>query len=362
MNRSAAILVIQNLTKRYGNENVVDIPFLEVPEGAFFTLVGPSGSGKSTLVGLLTGAVTPTTGTITIHGRDVTHLPADKRPTATVFQSLALFPHLNVGENIEFALRVRGDPKSKRKKRTLELMQQFRLPEWYYDKAVSQCSGGERQRVAIARAIAYDPDILFFDEPLSAVDYRLRKTLQVEVTEIHRTTGKTFIFVTHSIEEAMVMSDRIAIMRDGRVVQIGDPASIYLQPGDPFVADFVGDTNILSVRSCAVEEDGLSLEIDGIEMPLHARVNGTAPGDQVTHLIVRPESIRLLGREECADNVLHGIVERILMLGSRVQFHCRCGSQRIIVEKLFDEVSDLRIGDRVVVGWDARQCVLLYAR
>jgi spermidine/putrescine transport system ATP-binding protein len=166
-----------------------------------------------------------------------------------VFQSLALFPHRTVGQNIEFSMKMKGIAPPVREKRARELMAQLRLPDSYYTKNVTKCSGGERQRVALARALAYEPDILFFDEPLSAIDYKLRKTLEKELKDIHRETGKTFIYITHSLEEAMVMSDRIGVMRSGKLVQVGSPQEIYSAPRTKFVSEFIGDVNIVAVKA-----------------------------------------------------------------------------------------------------------------
>src|SRR6056297_2612757 len=244
-------LSLQGISKRFGELTAVDAVTLDIAEGEFFTIVGPSGSGKSTLVRLLAGLETPSAGALLLRGADITRQPANQRPTAMVFQSLALFDHRSVGENIEFSLKMKGVAPQARRERVLELLSLLRLPEDYYDRAVTQCSGGERQRVAMARALASDPEILFFDEPLSALDYRLRKTLEVELKELHQQTGKTFVYITHSLEEAMVMSDRIAIMREGRIIQIGTPAEIYARPRSRFVAEFMGEVNLLEVQDGA---------------------------------------------------------------------------------------------------------------
>ncbi len=236
------------MSKVFGPLTAVDRIDLRIMEGEFFTIVGPSGSGKTTLVRILAGMETASSGDILLRGKRINDIPANRRPTCMVFQSLALFPHRSVGENIEFALKIRGIDRSTRRVRALELMQQLRLPESYYGRSVQKCSGGERQRVALARALAFDPEILFFDEPLSAIDYKLRKTLEKELKDIHRETGKTFVYITHSLEEAMVMSDRIGVMRAGRLVQVGTPHEIYTAPNSRFVSEFMGDVNVLPVR------------------------------------------------------------------------------------------------------------------
>ena len=217
------ILSLKAVRKMFGPQAAVDSIDLDIAEGEFFTIVGPSGSGKTTMLRMLAGMDTPTSGDILLRGERINDVPANKRPTCMVFQSLALFPHRTVGQNIEFPLKIRGEAPEKRKARALQLMDLLRLPQSYYGKNVLKCSGGERQRVALARALAYDPQILFFDEPLSAIDYKLRKTLEKELKDIHRETKKTFVYITHSLEEAMVMSDRIGVMRAGKLVQVGTP-------------------------------------------------------------------------------------------------------------------------------------------
>jgi len=240
-------LSMRAVTKRFGEMIAVDNVSLDIADGEFFTIVGPSGSGKSTLVRMLAGLEHPSAGSIMLRGDDITDLPANRRPTCMVFQSLALFDHRSVGQNIEFSQKMKGVPQQERRSHALDVMDIVRLPREFYDRPVTQCSGGERQRVALARALASDPDILFFDEPLSAIDFRLRKILEVEMKDLHRRTGKTFVYITHSLEEALVMSDRIAIMRDGKVVQIGTAEDIVMNPADDYVADFVAGISRLKV-------------------------------------------------------------------------------------------------------------------
>ena len=354
---TAPILELSGVTKRYGDFTAVDVPALVVNDGELFTIVGPSGSGKSTLLGILSGSIAATSGDIRIRGQVVNDLPPERRPTATVFQSLALFPHLSVGENIEFPMSIRKTPPQERRRRALELMTQLRLPESYAGKSVTQCSGGERQRVAIARSLAYEPDILLFDESLSAVDYRLRKTLQVELTEIHRTTGKTFIFVTHSIEEALVMSDRIAIMQGGKVVQIGTPSSIYLEPANRFVADFLGDTNIFDASVTGISDGKALFSVEGLDKPV--KTNVAAQQGERLYLALRPERLRVLGPGQEADNSYDVVIEHAYLLGSRIQYRGRLGSHSIVFEQLLDESTSIAPGSKVRVGWDRSDGVVV---
>ena len=272
------ILQLVGVSRTFGELAAVDRVDLEVREGEFFTVVGPSGSGKTTLLRMLAGMETPSDGDILLRGTRINDLPANRRPTCLVFQSLALFPHRSVGQNIEFPLKMKGVAAGVRRERAQELMRMVRLPEDYYGKNVTKCSGGERQRVALARAFAYDPEILFFDEPLSAIDYKLRKVLERELKDIHKETGKTFMYITHSLEEAMVMSDRIGVMRSGRLVQVGTPEDIYNRPADRFVSEFMGDVNVITVMP---NGNG---SFEGVDVPGHFRAPVTAtrarlPGD-----------------------------------------------------------------------------------
>ena len=285
---SSAILQLKSLTKRFGDFTAVDGVDLDIDEGEFFTVVGPSGSGKTTMLRMLAGLEQPSSGDILLRGRRINDIPANRRPTCMVFQSLALFPHRTVGENIEFALKLRGVSKPERKARAMELLHQLRLPDSHYAKGVNQCSGGERQRVALARALAYDPEILFFDEPLSALDYKLRKTLEKELKDVHRETGKTFVYITHSLEEAMVMSDRIGVMRSGQLVQVGSPNEIYTAPNSKFVSEFIGDVNVLPVT---LGSDG---KLACATLRTEFAADRIPPGFHDGHLVVRPEYLRFL--------------------------------------------------------------------
>jgi spermidine/putrescine transport system ATP-binding protein len=353
MNKRSPVLELRKITKTFGNFTAVHGIDLVVGEGEFFTIVGPSGSGKTTVLRMLAGLESPSSGDIILRGQRINDVPANKRPTCMVFQSLALFPHRTVGENIEFPLKIRDVPPAERKTRALQLMAQLRLPEDYYGKSVTKCSGGERQRVALARALAYNPDILFFDEPLSAIDYKLRKTLEKELKDIHRETGKTFVYITHSLEEAMVMSDRIGVMRLGHLVQVGTPNEIYTAPNSKFVSEFIGDVNIMPVRlngNGRVRSDELNADFSTPAMPA-----GFASG----HLVVRPESLRIIERREEAENVLTGTLYNEYALGSRIQYQVRVGEQVFIVERLRQQALVGRLDTQVLVGWNARDSILV---
>jgi spermidine/putrescine transport system ATP-binding protein len=344
------ILRLSGLSKRFGPFAAVKAIDLDIEEGEFFTIVGPSGSGKTTLVRMLAGLEEPSDGEILLRGQRINETPANRRPTCMVFQSLALFPHRTVGQNIEFPLKMRGVPPVERMNRAHALLRLLRLPESAYRKQVSQCSGGERQRIALARALAFDPEILFFDEPLSAIDYRLRKTLEKELKDIHRETGKTFVYITHSLEEAMVMSDRIGIMRAGELVQVGVPDEIYSRPANRFVSEFMGEVNLLEVK-----RNGTGLHCPALGTTFKGpAANGFDSG----YLVIRPEYLRFLRPGESAENQVEGVLYNEYALGSRIQYQIRVGEQVFLVEKLREQRYHGQLDDRVTIGWEARDSVL----
>jgi len=343
-----AMLRVAALTKDFAGKPAVDHVDLDVRNGEFLTIVGPSGCGKTTLLRMLAGLEEPTSGDILLHGQRINDLPPNKRPTCMVFQSLALFPHKSVGENIAFPLKVRGVEPVLRNARALELMKLMRLPADYFSRNVMKCSGGERQRIALARAFAYDPEILFFDEPLSALDYKLKKTLEKELKDIHKEAGKTFVYITHSLEEAMVMSDRIAVMSAGRFVQIGTPDDIYNHPVNRFVAEFMGEVNVFPVRRRAGDV------FEGTETAGSFKVAGATAAEG--YLVVRPECLRLLARGEVADNVLEARLYNSYSLGSRMQYRLTAGTKALIVEQ---PRSGQATDKMVQVGWNAADALFV---
>lgn len=340
-------LSLRGVVKSFGNFTALDRIDLDIEEGEFFTIVGPSGSGKSTLIRLLVGMEDLTGGEIRLRDQRIDQTPANQRPTCMVFQSLALFPHMSVGQNIEFPLKLRKEAADSRKTRALELLDLLRLPQGFYDKRVSQCSGGEKQRVALARALAFDPEILFFDEPLSALDYRLRKTLEKELKDLHARTGKTFVYITHSLEEAMVMSDRIAIMRQGRIEQISVADEIYGAPVSRFVAEFMGEVNLFDVAVAAdgtVSSDVLSSR-SGVKLaPAGQAANGV--------LMVRPEYVGFADTAGAFDFTLAGPLRGEYALGSRIQYEIETAAGMVTVEKLREDRRSVSEGETLTVGFN----------
>ena len=338
----AMILSTQAVSKRFGDVIALDGVSLRIREGEFFTIVGPSGSGKSTLLRILAGLETPAAGRVHLRNTDITDVPANRRPTCMVFQNLALFSHRSVGENIEFSQKMKGVPPHERREHALEMMRIVRLPESWYSRRVTHCSGGEQQRVALARALASDPEILFFDEPLSSIDYRLRKILEVEMKDLHRRTGKTFVYITHSLEEAMVMSDRIAIMKAGRIVQTGSPTDIYYRPTNRFVAEFMGEVNVFELANGQIAELGIAVP---------TRLTGC--------LVVRPEFLRKLNDGERADVRFPATVANDYMLGSRTQYHLDTGNTLLVAEVSAGKAAEIATGAKAEWGFDLSDAALL---
>jgi spermidine/putrescine transport system ATP-binding protein len=346
------ILTLSNLVKTFGEYRAVDGIDLDVADGEFLTIVGPSGCGKTTLLRMLAGLESPSSGEIALRGRVINDLPPNRRPTCLVFQSLALFPHKTVGENIAFPMKMKGIDQASQRARVQELMALMRLPPHYIDRSVLRCSGGERQRVALARAFAYDPEILFFDEPLSALDYKLRKELEKELKDIHKETGKTFIYITHSLEEAMVMSNRIAVMRSGKMLQVGTPEEIYTRPRSRFVAEFMGEVNVFPARRI---EPGL---YEGTRTPGRFRVAPEVTAKE-GFIIVRPESIRLIGPGESAENRIEATLYNSYSLGSRMQYRLNVGEDHLIVEQLRAGGPQPDLDHTVTIGWDSRDAIFV---
>jgi putative spermidine/putrescine transport system ATP-binding protein len=317
---------VRGLTKRYGDVVAVDGIDLDVPQGEFFTMLGPSGSGKTTTLRMIAGFEIPDEGSIELAGEDVSRLPPYDRPVNTVFQDYALFPHMTVEANVEYGLMVKKVKKGERRERARQALEMVRLGA-FGDRKPSQLSGGQRQRVALARAIVNRPRVLLLDEPLGALDLKLRQQMQIELKSIQREVGITFVYVTHDQEEALTMSDRIAVFNDGRIEQIGPPAEVYEHPQSEFIAGFVGVSNV-------IEQDG-------------------------RRYTIRPEKLNLLeDGDEAADGsrVEAGVVRDVQYVGPVTRYHVtldRGGELQVLAQNLEEgssEVLEVK-GRRVRVEW-----------
>jgi spermidine/putrescine transport system ATP-binding protein len=302
---------------------------VSIGENEFFTLLGPSGCGKTTLLRLIAGFDFPTDGSILLYGEDIATLPPFKRPVNTVFQNYALFPHMTVGQNIGFGLEMLGKPKSEISSRVEEMLRLVQMVD-LRDRKTNQISGGQQQRVALARALAPKPKVLLLDEPLSALDYKLRKDMQIELKRLQSETGITFIFVTHDQEEALTMSDRIAVMNKGHILQVGGPRDIYERPSERFVANFIGETNFLKGTARPSSNEKLRVDLSAGGQLFLDPVQGVASAGEVT-VIVRPENASLVSVK--AGNV-SGIVENIIYFGTDTHFHVKLsGGEQFVVRQ-----------------------------
>ena len=300
-----------DLVKRFAEVTAVNGINLEIAGGEFFSLLGPSGCGKTTTLRLIAGFEQPTEGSILLDGRDVAHTPPHKRNVNTVFQSYALFPFLTVEENISFGLRYKNVTKAEARQKTAEALALVRL-EGLQKRRTRQLSGGQQQRVALARALVLNPAVLLLDEPLGALDAKLRKALQIELKALQEEVGITFIYVTHDQEEALTMSDRLAVMSNGRVEQVGSPADVYEEPSTAYVADFLGVSNMMS----ALGDGGGRVRLGDFQL--------TATGGETgalgrVRLVIRPERVRVEDHGTSGDNRIPGMVERVLYVGPTIQ-------------------------------------------
>jgi spermidine/putrescine transport system ATP-binding protein len=315
----AGEIQVQELTKRFVDVVAVDGIDIDMPGGEFFTMLGPSGCGKTTTLRMIAGFERPTSGRILLDGVDVAHVPPHKRSVNTVFQSYALFPHLDVARNVAFGLKYQRCTKEESRRRVAEALDLVQLSGFEHRKP-EQLSGGQQQRVALARALVLRPRVLLLDEPLGALDARLRKGLQVELKALQAELGITFVFVTHDQEEALTMSDRVAVMNGGRVEQAGSPREVYEEPQTVFVADFLGVSNVLSGTAAAGENGGCALRMG--ERTLRATQGATGARGEVKAMI-RPERIAIEAQGATGENRIPALVERAVFLGSAFELHVR---------------------------------------
>ena len=355
---------IENVSKRFGETLAVDRATLGIGRGEFFSLLGPSGCGKTTLLRMIGGFAVPDSGTIILDGEDITAVPPNRRPTNMVFQSYAIFPHLNVRDNIAYGLRSERLAAPERDTRVAEALAMIRL-EGYGTRRAHELSGGERQRVALARALVKRPKLLLLDEPLGALDKRLRETMQIELRQLQREVGISFIFVTHDQEEALSMSDRIAVMENGRVLQIADPKTLYEAPASRAVADFIGTMNFFEGRVTAVTGETATVEalaLNRLDVTLRPGA-GFRAGARVL-VAIRPEKFTL-SREPRTGSVSARLI-MATYLGDRSQFQIRIDGQAdpVIVSAQNTGASDVRrfeAGEIVHLSWSADGPILLPA-
>lgn len=346
--------------KRYGvSEPVVKKLNLAVQRGEFLTFLGPSGSGKTTTLLMLAGFEGVTSGNIFMDGREVQDKPPAKRNIGMVFQNYALFPHMSVAENIAFPLRVRRLPKAEVDEKVARVMERVRLPG-LADRRPSQISGGQQQRVALARALVFEPNLVLMDEPLGALDKRLRDQMQFEIKRLHREFGVTIVYVTHDQSEAMTMSDRIVVFNEGTVQQVGSPEEIYERPQTSFVAQFVGENNQIRGKVLSTDSDTCVVEIAG-GTPIRARAINAKKGGQ-TLLSVRPENI-LLGVQggPGAENSVNAVVQEITYLGDQVRVRALIAGEAEITVRLSDRTQWTQVGagGEVTLSWSGDNCVAL---
>ena len=348
-----SLLSLSGVVKRYGDVLAVDGIDLDVADGEILTILGPSGSGKTTLLKMVAGFELPDTGRVNLAGQDITFAPPAARGIGMVFQNYALFPHMRVAENIAFPLEMRGVSRAERDERVIRALGLVGLAG-YEARYPRQLSGGQQQRVALARAVVFEPRLLLLDEPFGALDRKLREQMQLEVKRLQRQLGITALFVTHDQEEALVLSDRIAVMSRGRIEQLGSPFEIYSRPSNRFVADFIGESNLYRATITAVDTTGLRAKTAG-GLAMAARgASGRAPGSTIG-LLVRPEAPHELTDGEPADNIAAGSISEVVYLGDAIKYTMQLdGGGEMTVRWPFKSSTGARKpGDRLRLGWPA---------
>jgi spermidine/putrescine transport system ATP-binding protein len=354
-------ITLQGVSKRFGKVEACKAIDLEIREGEFFSLLGPSGCGKTTTLRIIGGFEQPDEGRVLLRGDDVTDVPPNKRNVNMVFQHYALFPHMSIYDNVAFGLKLKKLDRAEQRERVgqlLEIVQLVGLER----RRPTQLSGGQQQRVALARALVNRPAALLLDEPLGALDVKLRKQMQLELKRIQAELGTTFVYVTHDQEEALAMSDRIGVMNEGVVEQIASPREIYEHPATTFVADFIGSLNALDVKIDEVADGRAVGRVSARERVLVPLANGRRPGD-VVKVAVRPERIRIVPATQPAPedgSLLEGVVAEIVYLGSLTQFHVDTKLGRVVSYRMNDErMLRLDPGGNVVLTWPPQDAAVL---
>lgn len=343
--QSGLSLRFEGAAKSYGDVAALKPTDLTVTAGEFLTLLGPSGSGKTTLLNLAAGYLEPSAGRIFIGAREVTQLPARRRNIGMVFQNYALFPHMSVGDNVAYGLKVRRVTRAEIARRVDAVLRLVHL-EGFGHRAIQQLSGGQQQRVALARALVIEPDVLLMDEPLGALDKQLRRSVQLELRRLHEEHRRTTIYVTHDQEEALVLSDRVAVMRDGRIEQLGSAGDLYDRPVNAFVAGFVGESNLLPARVTTVEAGHAQAEVSALGRSVTAAAAPGLQAGQQAALLIRPEHVRIAA----APGIAAEIVE-LVYLGELTALNLRLPSGATLWARQITG-HDLRRGTQVSIGWN----------
>ena len=357
---------LRDVVKQFGDVVAVNHVTLSIRDGEFFSLLGPSGCGKTTTLRMIAGFEMPTSGAIFIHGEQQGYRPPNKRPVNTVFQNYALFPHMTVAENIAFGMEMRKVPKDEVQRRVEEALAMVRL-SGMANRRPKQLSGGQQQRVALARALVNRPEVLLLDEPLGALDLKLRKAMQIELKALQEEVGITFVYVTHDQEEALTMSDRIAVMNDGIVHQVGSPEEIYEHPADRFVADFIGETNFIPVKVVSLSPDIVVELRTGQKVKAGWVEEGLQPGDKAV-LSIRPEKMDLLEPHEVPDTpstdvaYVPAAVTHLVYVGTDTRHTVTLGDGSEVVVRLQNihiGAEPWEIGEKAVVTWHAAHARIL---
>ena len=354
---SEPFIALEHVEMMFGTHRVVDQLDLTITRGEFVSLLGPSGSGKTTILMLLAGFLQPTAGSICLGGKRIDHLPPHRRDMGVVFQNYALFPHMSVADNVAFPLRMRRVGREEIEQRVTRALDMVQL-QHLRDRRPAMLSGGQQQRIALARALVFEPSVVLMDEPLGALDKQLREQMQLDIRDLHRRLGLTIVFVTHDQGEALTMSDRIAVFNRGRIEQIGSPTEIYDRPASRFVAEFIGETNLMAGKVTTTGPDGSLIRLDSGEDIAASAADWPAAGSEAL-LSVRPENVTVqpVGTAHRTErvNIMQARVADSVYQGDHLRLHLDCGQRRMIA-RLDRQVAEYAVGTQVDVVFQADNC------
>ena len=353
-------LVIENITKRYGNFIAVDNVNLKVKNGEFLTLLGPSGSGKSTILMMVAGFQSPTLGSILLNGENILTKPSHKRNIGVAFQNYALFPHMTVFDNIAFPLRMRKLSKKNIEDKVKGVLDQVELSK-FRSRYPKELSGGQQQRVSLARAIVYNPPILLLDEPLGALDKKLRENMQLEIKHLHESIGITMVYVTHDQGEALTMSDRIAVLNSGRIEQLGTPVELYEKPRNKFVADFIGDTNLIINMTVEETNDDCIKLVSPSGLKIHLPHKPSKVSNKY-NVAIRPERIKILRLLDKQNNSFEVEIKEVIYLGESIKYKVITKTLEELTVSVTNELGmkKYKRGDKIFIGWDEEDANVVY--